>query len=43
MIIMIYGVAFFRPLGWGELLWVVVALFPLIALVKILEPDARAR
>ena len=43
MIIMIYGVAFFRPLGWGELLWVVVALFPLIALVKLLEPDARAR
>ena len=43
MIIMIYGVAFFRPLGWGEILWVVVALFPLIALVKLLEPDARTR
>ena len=43
MIIMVYGVAFFRPLGWGEILWVVVALFPLIALVKLLEPDARAR
>ena len=43
MIIMVYGVAFFRPLGWGELLWVVVALFLLIALVKLLEPDAPAR
>lgn len=43
MIIMVYGVAFFRPLGWGEILWVVVALFPLIALVKLLELDARTR
>ena len=42
MIIMVYGVAFFRPLGWGEILWVV-ALFLLIALVKLLEPDARTR
>ena len=42
MIIMVYGVAFFRPLGWGEILWVVV-LFLLIALVKLLELDARTR
>lgn len=41
MMIMIFGVALFRPLGWGELLWLVVALFPLIVIVKLLEPTRR--
>lgn len=31
-----FGVAFFRPFGWGDLLWLVSALFASIAILKLL-------
>ena len=37
------GVAFFRPFGWGDLLWLVSALFASIAILKLLEPSGRTQ
>ena len=38
-----FGVAFFRPFGWGDLLWLVSALFVSIAILKLLEPSGRTQ
>jgi len=38
-----FGVAFFRPFGWGDLLWPVSALFASIAILKLLEPSGRTQ
>ena len=38
-----FGVAFFRPFGWGDLLWLVSALFASIAILKLLEPTGRTQ
>ncbi|WP_141755793.1 hypothetical protein [Rothia sp. HMSC036D11] len=38
-----FGVAFFRSLGWGDLLWLVSALFASIAILKLLEPTRRTQ
>lgn len=33
-IVMVFGVALFRPLGWGDILWLGVALFISIVIVN---------
>ena len=38
-----FGIAFFRPFGWGDLLWLVSALFASIAILKLLEPTRRTQ
>ena len=38
-----FSVAFFRPFGWGDLLWPVSALFASIAILKLLEPTGRTQ
>ncbi|MEZ7662638.1 hypothetical protein [Rothia dentocariosa] len=38
-----FSVAFFRPFGWGDLLWPVSALFASIAILKLLEPSGRTQ
>ena len=38
-----FGVAFFRPFGWGDRLWPVSALFASIAILKLLEPSGRTQ
>ena len=38
-----FGVAFFRSFGWGDLLWLVSALFASIAILKLLEPTGRTQ
>ena len=40
---MITGFAFFRSFGWGDLLWLVSALFASIAILKLLEPTGRTQ
>ena len=42
MMVTVFGVALFRPLGWGDLLWLVVILFLLLAVVRLLENDRRS-
>ena len=41
--ITVFGVAFFQPFGWGDLLWLVSALFASIAILKLLEPTGRTQ
>ena len=38
-----FSVAFFRPFGWGDLLWPVSALFASIAILKLLEPTGHTQ
>ena len=38
-----FGVPFFRSFGWGDLLWLVSALFVSIAILKLLEPTGRTQ
>ena len=38
-----FGVPFFRSFGWGDLLWLVSALFASIAILKLLEPTRRTQ
>lgn len=38
----VFGVALFRPLGWGDLLWLAVILFSLLAVVRLLESGGRS-
>ena len=38
-----FGIAFFRPFGWGDLLWLVSALFISLAILKLLEPTRRTQ
>ena len=38
-----FGVPFFRSFGWGDLLWLVSALFASIAILKLLESSGRTQ
>ena len=42
MMVTVFGVALFRPLGWGDLLWLAVILFLLLAVIRLLENDRRS-
>lgn len=42
MMVIVFGVALFRPLGWGDLLWLAAILFLLLAVVRLLENDRRS-
>ena len=42
MMVTVFGVALFRPLGWGDLLWLAVILFLLLAVARLLEKDGRS-
>ena len=42
MMFTVFGVALFRPLGWGDLLWLAVILFSLLAVVRLLESGGRS-
>lgn len=42
VMVTVFGVALFRPLGWGDLLWFAVILFLLLAVIRLLENDVRS-
>lgn len=42
MMVTVFGVALFKPLGWGDLLWLAVILFLLLAVIRLLENDRRS-
>ena len=42
VMVTVFGVALFRPLGWGDLLWFAVILFLLLAVIRLLEKDGRS-